>query len=103
MKDTNRDVSIGVKMMDLLDIKSRIFKDEKGNNIYMYVSVEEMDWLVEQAEIVGKIKDFCEQESNTYGELKMDETRHKVDSIFFNGKQRAFGDVRRYIENLEES
>jgi hypothetical protein len=44
-----------VNGMDLQDIKSRIFKDNKGNNIYMNVSVEEMDWLVEQAEKSGAV------------------------------------------------
>lgn len=63
----------------------------------------QLDWLVKQAEIVNKIKDFCVSESDVYADLKMDESRYKVDRIFFSGKQRAFNDVINHIKNLEES
>lgn len=75
----------------------------KQHDFITEIPYEDFEWLVKQAEIVSKIKGFCEHEANTYDELKMDETRHKVDRIFFNGKQRAFTNVRCYIENLEES
>lgn len=40
--------------INLKDIKSRIFKQEDGWNNYMHISIEEMDWLVEQAEKAEK-------------------------------------------------
>lgn len=41
--------------MDVQNIKSRIFKDEYGISNYINVSIEEMDWLVNQAEQLEKI------------------------------------------------
>lgn len=64
---------------------------------------EQIDWLIKQAEIVNKIKDFCEYEADNYAEMKMDESRSKVNRIFFNGKQRAFENVVAHIKNLEEN
>lgn len=43
------------------DIKSRIFKDSKGISNYINVSIEEMDWLVEQAEKLDKFVYVNEQ------------------------------------------
>lgn len=42
--------------INLKDIKERIFKGEDGWNNYMNVSIEEMDWLVKQAEKTEQIK-----------------------------------------------
>lgn len=36
--------------INLKDIKERIFKNENGWNNFRNVSIEEMDWLVEQAD-----------------------------------------------------
>lgn len=43
--------------MDLKDIKRRIFKDGNGASNYINVSIEEMDWLVSQAEKVGQLEE----------------------------------------------
>lgn len=37
------------------DIKSRIGKDSEGTSDYTYVYIDEMDWLVEQAEKVDEL------------------------------------------------
>lgn len=39
----------------IADIKRRITKDSKGISNYMNVSIEEIDWLLEQAEKVDEI------------------------------------------------
>lgn len=33
----------------VVEIKARIFKDAEGISNYTHVSIEEMDWIVEQA------------------------------------------------------
>lgn len=43
-------------VITLEDIKGRIIKDEEGVSNYIHVSIEEMDWLVEQAEKLNKIR-----------------------------------------------
>lgn len=55
---------------DLADIKSRIFIDPRsGVNNYMNVSIEEMDWLVEQAEHMEKIKKLSYAEGLTLADF----------------------------------
>lgn len=39
----------------IADIKRRITKDSRGISNYMHVSIEEMDWLLEQAEKVDEL------------------------------------------------
>lgn len=46
--------------INLKDIKERIFKNENGWNNYRNVSIEEMDWLVEQAEMVQVLENKLE-------------------------------------------
>lgn len=43
-------------MVDIKDIKRRIYKDENGISNYVDVSIEEMDWLIEQAEKVRALE-----------------------------------------------
>lgn len=47
----------------LEEIKSRIFKDHEGVSNYIHVSIEEMDWLVEQTEKVARLEKENEKES----------------------------------------
>jgi predicted nucleic acid-binding Zn-ribbon protein len=47
--------------LDLQEIKSRIFKGKDGWNNYMNVSIEEMDWLVKQAEKVEEHDSFMNE------------------------------------------
>lgn len=60
--------------INLKDIKSRIFKQEDGWNNYMHVSIEEMDWLVKQAEKVERLeKEKAEAYQAGYKQGKFDE------------------------------
>jgi hypothetical protein len=43
--------------INLKDIKERIFKDQDGWSNYIHVSIEEMDWLVEQAEKAEQLEE----------------------------------------------
>lgn len=58
----------------LEEIKSRIFKDKDGISNYIHVSIEEMDWLVEQAEKVERLeKEKAEAYQIGYKQGKFDE------------------------------
>ena len=58
----------------LEEIKSRIFKDNEGVSNYIHVSIEEMDWLVEQAEKVERLKkEKAESYQMGYKQGKFDE------------------------------
>ncbi|MCT6926344.1 hypothetical protein [Metasolibacillus sp.] len=58
----------------LEEIKSRIFKDREGVSNYINVSIEEMDWLVEQAEKVQRLEKEKEEAYQTgYKQGKFDE------------------------------
>ncbi|KGR88855.1 hypothetical protein [Lysinibacillus boronitolerans] len=58
----------------LEEIKSRIFKDHEGVSNYIHVSIEEMDWLVEQAEKVQRLEKEKEEAYQTgYKQGKFDE------------------------------
>lgn len=52
-------------VITLEDIKGRIFKDNEGISNYIHVSIEEMDWLVEQAEKVELLKESNVQNAFT--------------------------------------
>jgi hypothetical protein len=91
----------------LEDIKEKVkvydkYLDQTDIN-WTEEDLSDLTWLIEQAELVSKIKDFCEYESGIYADLKMDENRHKVDRIFFNGNQRAYTTVVKHINNLLEN
>lgn len=61
-------------VITLEDIKSRIFKDSKGTSSYIHVSIEEMDWLVEQAEKVERLeKEKAKAYQAGYKQGKFDE------------------------------
>lgn len=47
-------------MNKLSEIKNKIVKDEHGLSNYLNVSVEEMDWLVEQVEKQNSKVDYYE-------------------------------------------
>lgn len=58
----------------LEEIKSRIFKDHEGVSNYIHVSIEEMDWLVEQAEKVQRLEKEKEEAYQAgYKQGKFDE------------------------------
>lgn len=47
-------------MDKLIEIKNKIVKDEHGLSNYLNVSVEEMDWLVEQVEKLNSKVEYYE-------------------------------------------
>lgn len=58
----------------LEEIKSCIFKDHEGVSNYINISIEEMVWLVEQAEKVRRLEKEKEEAYQTgYKQGKFDE------------------------------
>lgn len=105
----------------LEEISKRITKDSEGVSDYSKVYIDEMDWLVEQARwartyyedsvemmkekedlksVIDSVLRYCEREAERSNKEKFNEERHKVDRIFFNGKERAFEEIHDYISKL---
>lgn len=56
--------------INLKDIKERIFKNENGWSNYRRVSIEEMDWLVEQAEKTKQLEKYIEVKDQSLKEIR---------------------------------
>ena len=82
-----------IKMRDLRTVKKHW---QHGD-----LTSGQIAWLIEQATIVDKIKDFCEYESDICTDL-IEENRNKINTVLFEGKQRAFNSVINHIKNFEE-
>ena len=56
--------------MDIQDIKKRIYIDEHGISNYSDVAIDEMDWLVAQAEKADRYEEALKQIVNFYDDYK---------------------------------
>lgn len=69
------------------DIKSRIYKDSNGISNYVDVSIEEMDWLVKQAEKVEKLEKEIQSIKDTYDDNSLSDEDVINELGFILGKE----------------
>jgi len=62
-------------MFDIKDIRGRVIKDSEGFGNYSNVSIEEMDWLLEQAVKLQKLAD-------TWIEIETEGTVEDADNFY---------------------
>ena len=80
------------------DIKSRILKDSKGISNYINVSIEEMDWLVEQAE---KVEQQQEEIGNLQKEILNEQFNYRLVRDMLSEKNETIEKQKQEIKRLK--
>lgn len=84
------------------DIKSRIGKDSKGASDYRYVSIEEMDWLVNQVEQLQEEKEFLKGALGFVG-IDADVVLQEDFAVYQQIKQEAESESSNYEDLSDEA
>lgn len=77
-------------MNKLIEIKDKIVKDERGFSSYLNVSVEEMDWLVEQVEKLNSKVDYYEMKLQELFEIESQLENGELDGFDHSEKVSSF-------------
>lgn len=81
-------------MNKLNEIKDKIVKDECGFSNYLNVSVEEMDWLVEQVEKLNSKVDYYEMKFEELFAIERQIDNGELDVFIYSDK------VSRFVESV---